>query len=116
MSASSPPSSTATVDRGAVPVAATAEDGTRTGTTVTTAVATAATTRVEVRDMHAPRGAWRPRGCQRVERVPTVNPPGRTLRADTTDPPRHQGQNASNVPNHAQPKSSSPWSRTRGEP
>ena len=36
------------------------------------------------------------------ERVPTVNPPGRTLRAETTDPARHQGQNASNDPNHAQ--------------
>ena len=37
-----------------------------------------------------------------MERVPTVNPPGRTLRADTTDPARHQGQNAPNDPNHAQ--------------
>ena len=37
-----------------------------------------------------------------MDRVPTVNPPGSTLRAETTDVPCRQRQNASNGPNHAQ--------------
>ena len=60
MSASSSPSSTATVYRGAVPVAATAEDAAKTGTTVTTAVATAATTRVERAGHACSKGRGRP--------------------------------------------------------